>query len=133
MYTYNVFDDVLELRNMFDDFFKSSNVRRRNYPYTALYEGDDEIAIKAIVPGVTSEDISIELADNTLIIEGEKKADYTDNPYLRKERSFGKFKKSVKLPYRVESDKVDAELKDGILTVRLHKSEEAKPKRIEIN
>lgn len=133
MYTYNTFDDVLELRNMIDDFFKGSTVRRKNYPYTSLNEENDQITIKAVVPGVSPENINIELVDNTLVIEGEKKSDYNDNPYLRKERSFGKFKKSIKLPYRVENENIDAQLKDGILTVCLHKSEEAKPKKIEIH
>ena len=133
MYTYNTFDDVLELRNMIDDFFKGSTVRRKNYPYTVLYEGNDQITIKAIVPGVSSENINVELVDNTLVIEGEKKSNYNENPYLRKERSFGKFKKSIKLPYRVKDENIDAQLKDGVLTVNLHKSEEAKPKKIEIH
>jgi len=65
-------------------------------------------------------------------LEGEKKSDVQDKPYIRKERAFGKFKKAVKLPYRVDGDKIEAGLKDGILTVKLAKAEEARPKKIEI-
>jgi len=134
MLTYNIFDDALELRNLVDNFFSDYPVRGRNrqYPYTELYEGSDGIEIHAIMPGVKAEDLDIQLVDDTLLIEGEKKNDYTDNPYIRREREFGKFKKTLKLPYRVEANKVKADLKNGILVIKLEKSENAKPRRITI-
>ena len=69
---------------------------------------------------------------SSLVIAGEKKADYEEEPYLRKERFFGEFKKSIKLPYRVNHQSIRADLKDGVLTITLEKSEDAKPKKIEI-
>ncbi len=83
--------------------------------------------------GVKTENIDIHLINDSLVIEGEKKNDYEDKPYLRKERQFGPFKKSIKLPYRVDPNKIAADMKNGILMIRLSKSEEAKPKKIEIN
>jgi len=133
--TYNLFNDVLNLRDVFDDFFRrvpSRGARRIEFPYVNLYEKDDEIVIKAILPCVTSEDINVQLIDNGLLIEGERKIDYADSPYIRKERAFGKFKKSIRLPYDVDSNKINATLKDGIMTIKLAKSEAAKPKKIAI-
>jgi HSP20 family protein len=131
--TYDVFDDILNLRNVFDRFFQEIPIQRRvDFPYINLYEKDDAITVKVIVPGVKSEDFEIQLTDNSLVIEGERKSDYADKPYIRKERYFTRFKKSVKLPYDVDRDKISASLKDGILTITLVKSEAAKPKKIEI-
>lgn len=132
--TYDVFDDLLNLRGAVDKFFNelSAYGRRYDMPYVNLYEKGDSLTVKAIIPGLKPEDMDINLVDNSLVLEGEKKADYTERPYIRKERSFGKFKKSIRLPYRVEPSKVQASLKNGVLTVHLEKSEEAKPRRIEI-
>jgi HSP20 family protein len=131
--TYDIFDDVLNLRNVFDRFFQEVPIRRRvDFPYINLYEKDDTVTVKVMVPGVKREDFDIQLNDTSLVIEGERKSDYADKPYIRKERYFTRFKKSVKLPYDVDRDKIGASLKDGILTITLVKSEAAKPKKIEI-
>jgi HSP20 family protein len=131
--TYDVFDDILNLRNVFDRFFQEIPIQKRvDFPYINLYEKDDAITVKVIVPGVNSEDFDIQLTDTSLVIEGERKSDYADKPYIRKERYFTRFKKSVKLPYDVDRDKISASLNDGILTITLVKSEAAKPKKIEI-
>lgn len=134
MITYDIFDDMYELRNMVDRFFDDipAQTRRRDYPYVSIYEGNDEITVKALAPGIKPEDFNVQLIDSSLIIQGEKKDDYSNQPYIRKERLFGKFNKSVKLPYRVDPDRVSAEMKNGILTVKVLRSEETKPKRIEI-
>lgn len=132
--TYDIFDDILGLRNDISRFFREVPVRTRSLdlPYANVYEHGDEIEIHALTPGVKVEDLNLELIDNSLIIEGEKKSDYSDRPYIRKERSFGRFKKSIRLPFRVNPDNVQASIKNGILVVKLSKSEDAKPKRIEI-
>jgi len=134
MLTYNIFDDVLEFRNLVDNFFNDHPLRSgsRQYPYTELYEGADEVEIRAIMPGVKAEDIDIHLVTDTLVIEGEKKIDTADHRYIRSEREYGRFKKSIKLPYLVAADRVKADLKNGILFIKLEKSEEAKPRRISI-
>jgi len=134
----NIFPDLdffsSGMENIFDKFFNDIPARGvREYPYINLCEKGDELTLKALLPGVKTEALSIQLVNNNLIVEGEKGADYTDNNYLRKERSFGKFKKSVKLPFRVDPNKIEAELNSGVLTISLNKSEEAKPKKIEIN
>jgi len=130
----SIFDDVLTLRDLVNSFFDETSPRWRNreFPNIVVFEGKDDIEIRALVPGLRSDDIDVHLVSDSLIIEGEKKNDYADKPYLRKERRFGPFSKSVKLPYMVDSDNISAEMHDGILVIRLRKSEKAKPKRIEI-
>jgi len=132
--TYDIFDDVLNLRNLVDRFFSDtpSISRRYDYPYVNLYENGDNLEIRVLTPGVRVEDININLIDNSLVIEGDKKADYKDIPYIRRERDFGRFSKSIKLPFKVDVNNINATMKDGILIVKLVKSEEAKPKKIEI-
>lgn len=134
MYTYNIFDDVIRLQDVIDGFFREipASRGRREYPYVEMHEGKDELEIRALLPGVNASDIDIQLVDNSLIIEGEKKSDYAEKPYVRKERGFGRFSKSIKLPYRVETDKIDAKLSKGLLHVRLRRSEESKPRKIQI-
>lgn len=134
MYTYDIFDDMLNLRDVVNSFFSENygKWRSREFPYLEIYEGRDELEIRALVPGVRSDSLDIQLVNDSLLIEGEKMNDYADNPYIRKERQFGKFRKSVKLPYRVEANSIAADLANGILHIRLSKSEEAKPKKIEI-
>lgn len=134
MYTYDLFNEVLNLRDVVDDFFKGAVIRERrtDYPYIAVYEGNDELEIAALVPGLKAEDLKLEIVDGSLIIEGEKKNDHTENPYIRKERLFGTFTKSVKLPYQVNQEAINATLVNGVLTVKLVKSENAKPKKIDI-
>lgn len=135
MLNYNIISDLFDLRNLVDRFFEEepSHAREREYPFATIYEGNDEIEIRATMPGVESKDLDIHLTENNLIIEGVKKDDYADYPYSRKERFFGRFNKSIKLPYRVDPAKVDAHLAKGILTVKLSRSEETKPKKIVIN
>jgi len=135
MYTYNVFNDMIKLRTLFDDFFdqKQGYETSREFPPVQIKEADDRITIHALVPGIPTESIDIQLVDDSLVISGEKKDDYENHPYIRKERLFGGFKKSIKLPYRVKHDEIKADLADGVLTLTLSKSEDAKPKKIDIN
>ena len=134
MYTYHFFDDVMNMREIFDDFFnrRTSYEPYREFPNVRIYEADDKLTIISLMPGLTSADIDIQLVDDSIVISGDKKADYEEKPYLRKERFFGEFKKSLKIPYRVDSANIKAELQNGVLTITLIKAEEAKPKKIEI-
>lgn len=134
MYTYNFFDDVMNLRDIFDDFFtkRTSFEPYREFPFVRIHEEEDRLTIASLMPGIKPEDMDIQLVDDSLVISGEKKTDYESKPYLRKERFFGEFKKSIKLPYRVNHQSIKADLKDGVLTITLEKSEDAKPKKIEI-
>lgn len=90
-----------------------------------------ELEVKIEVPGVLEEDIHVSVQENNLIIAGEKKAEHPqekNNYYYMSERVYGSFMRSVPLPFKVNSDKVEAELDQGVLTIRI-----AKPKEIHTN
>ena len=103
-------------------------------PPVDIYETPDEIVIQAEVPGVKQEDLSIKVEDDTLIISGEKKFDreVEKENYHRAERIYGAFQRSFILPKTVDKEKIKASLKNGVLTIRLPKKEEVKPKEISI-
>ncbi len=133
--TFDIFDDVLKLRDMVDTFFRdtpSAGNRPYDFPYVNIFEKDDKLDLRAVLPGIKKEDLKIELNDRTLTISGERKNTCTDRPCIRRERSFGSFSRTFRLPYSVKGESISAQLKNGILTISLEKSDEAKPKRIEI-
>lgn len=95
---------------------------------------EDDYVVKAFVPGVAAEDINIEVIDNTVTIEGEIKVERSeDDNYLLAERPSGKFRRVLTLPHDVDADKTEAELKDGVLVVRVPQSEMARPRKIKIS
>ena len=103
-------------------------------PALDLYQNNDNVVAVVELPGMRKEDIEISLHDGTLTIGGERKSETgTDDKATRTERVSGKFRRSITLPTRVDSNKVSASYKDGILTVTLPKAEEAKPKQIQVN
>ncbi len=107
--------------------------RKPSYPPLGLVDTGDGITITAQLPGVDKEEVELTVLGDTLTIEGEKKLPTQNGvTYVRHERPHGKFRRLVELPYSVVSDKIKASYKDGILTITLPKSEEAKPKQITV-
>ncbi len=104
-------------------------------PALDVYQDKDNLYVKVEVPGMKKEDIDISLHDGVLSISGERKSEekHEDSEVYRSERFFGRFQRSITLPAPVSADKVKAQYKEGILTVTLPKTEEAKPKHIDIN
>lgn len=98
-----------------------------------VVENKDDFEIKASIPGIDPEDIEITYSDNTLSIKGETRSDREekDGNYHLRERRFGSFARSIRLPH-VKADAIDAAYDKGVLTLRLPKAEESKPKRIAI-
>jgi HSP20 family protein len=103
-------------------------------PAVDMYDKKDEIVVKAEVPGVEKENISISLTDNTLTIKGEikKEEEVKEEDYYYAERSYGSFSRTLTLPAKVQADKVKASFKNGVLEIHLPKAEEAKPKEIKV-
>jgi HSP20 family protein len=126
------------LRDEIDRFFEAPLSRTGEFlgwtPAFDVYEEKDNFVVKAELPGMKKEDINVSLHDGTLIISGERKGETKgeEAEVYRSERYFGKFQRAVALPATVATDKVNAEYKDGILTITLPKSEEAKPRQIEV-
>ena len=104
-------------------------------PSVDVVDGAKEVTVRAEIPGVDPKDIDVSVAGGTLTIAGEKKSEHEERgkDFYRSERAFGSFRRSVVLPEGVDADKVSAEHANGVLTVRLPKSQSAIPKRIAIN
>jgi HSP20 family protein len=104
-------------------------------PALDVHENADNFIIRAELPGLKREDIGVSLQDGALVISGEHKSEKVeeDVEIHRQERFYGKFQRALTLPTPVAVDKVKAQYKDGVLTVTLPKTEEAKPKQIDVS
>ena len=103
-------------------------------PAVDVFEGENDVTIKAEVPGLGKEDLKVELSDSMVTISGEKKKEENvkEEAYSYSERSYGSFSRSLQLPCGVQTDKAKATFKDGVLELKLPKSEEAKKRRISL-
>ena len=103
-------------------------------PVVDLFEEKDDIVVKAELPGMDKDNVDVNLTDHTLTIKGEKKKEeeVKEENYYRSERSYGSFLRTLELPREVHADKVKASFKNGILEVRMPKTEEAKAKEIKV-
>lgn len=101
---------------------------------TDLFETDDHVVVKAILPGIKPEDIDISVSEGVLTIKGETRFEEKSEKenYYRQEIHYGAFSRSIPLPTRVNDERAEAEFADGMLTVRLPKAEEVRPKSIKI-
>lgn len=103
-------------------------------PIVDVFEEGDNFVVKAEIPGMKKEDIEVSLTDDMVTISGEKKHEekVEKKDYYRLERSYGSFSRSFRLPKEVQTDKAKATFKDGVLEVKVPKSEEAKKKEKKI-
>ena len=103
-------------------------------PSVDVYQTEDKIVVKADVPGLEKKDFDIAVVNNHLTIKGERKHEneVKDEDYHRIERVYGTFERSFGLPATVDTEKIEAKYKDGVLEVTLPKKEEAKPKQIAV-
>jgi HSP20 family protein len=128
-----------EMDGLFDRFFRLRNgngISDWSYePQVNVAEHENGYEITAELPGMKPEDFSVEVKDDELWITGEKKEEHEekDRTYHRVERRYGEFRRVIPLATKVDSEHIDAQYKDGVLTVKLPKSETAKPKRITVN
>lgn len=135
-----VTEGMMSLRKAMDRLFESSFVRPifpelfGASPALDMYETDNDVVIKATVPGVKPEDLHVTVTGNTLTIKGEVKAeeDVEKRSYVYRERRYGQFVRSVALPSEVEADKAKAEFEHGVLTLTIPKKETVKPKTIPV-
>ncbi|MCP5048683.1 MAG: Hsp20/alpha crystallin family protein [bacterium] len=122
-----------------DDFFKddwkATDVWSGGYPTTDVFETKDEYVFKLEVPGLSNDDIQIELTGNILTVKGEHKeeSNVEEGNYRHTERFNGTFNRSFTLPGEADGNKIDAAMKDGVLELRIPKAEEKKVKSIPIS
>ncbi len=136
------FRDFMTLREAMDRLFEESFVRpRREWVAPAeatlaldMYETEDSVVVKSAVPGIKPDDIDITISGNILSISGETKVEeeVKEEDYIRRERRYGSFSRTVTLPEALEPDKAEASFEDGVLTLNIPKAPEAKPKVIKI-
>lgn len=138
----NLFGDLTEMQEemnrFFDDFFGEHQTQMAQgqwLPSVDVSETDSELVVRAELPGMTHDDIEVNLQDNVLTLKGEKKQDKKEEKesYHCLERSYGSFSRSFSLPTGVRADQITATFKDGVLVVSLPKAEEVKPKKISIS
>jgi HSP20 family protein len=125
-----------EVDRLFDAFLGQADRQGRRWvPPVDLVEAENHFVLKADLPGLTQDDVAIEVQDGTLSISGERKAEHEqrERGWYRIERSFGSFSRSLTLPEGVDPNGIKAEFRDGVLEVRIPKPEERKPRRIEIS
>lgn len=140
VFAWSPFDQLSTLRNEINRLFETptqnggSDALNVWAPALDLYEEKDHLVVRAEVPGLKKEDIEISVHENIISISGERREEkkYEGAQTSREERFFGRFTRSFKLPKTVDVSGVKAAYKDGILTVTLPKTEEAKPRQIEI-
>lgn len=129
------------MNRLFDEsFLRSSSAPRwqaeeGHLPVTAdLVETDDSLILKADLPGLKPEDVDISVSDGVLTVKGEYKTEKEEeegNVHFR-ERRYGRFQRAIRLPGNVDTDAAEAKFEDGVLKISLPKTEEAKPKQIEV-
>ncbi len=138
------FRDMMTTQREFDRLFKEAfspmfgegELSTRTWaPPVDIYENENDIVLKAELPGIDPKDVEVRVEDSTLYLKGERKfeKETKEENYHRVERSYGSFARSFSLPNSINADKVKAEYKDGLLTLTLPKREEAKPKTIKID
>jgi len=123
-------------KEAFTPFYGEGELSTRTWaPPVDIYETENDIVLKAELPGVDSKDVEVRVEDNTLYLKGERmfEKEVKSESYHRVERSYGTFARSFSLPNSISTDKVKAEFKDGLLILTLPKREEAKPRTVKID
>lgn len=137
------FSELMSLRQAMDRLFEDRFVRPSRAvsalgevaaPALDVYQTPTEIVVKAALPGLKPEDVNIDITGETLEIKGERKAEQEikKDDYLYQERRYVAYSRSVVLPSGLKTDKAEATMEDGILTLTIPKVEEVKPKKISV-
>lgn len=142
---WNPFQDVADAHSRFNRFFDPALWRMGDgeeasaltlwNPAVDIYETDEAIVIKAELPGVDKEHISIDLKDRVLTMRGERseEKEVKEEKFYRKERVYGKFQRSFNLPDNCDAEKISAGFSDGVLKIEIPKPEQEKPKQITVH
>ncbi|HEU5360471.1 MAG TPA: Hsp20/alpha crystallin family protein [Candidatus Deferrimicrobiaceae bacterium] len=128
------------MNRLFGDFLERGDPHEEGLetgvwmPTMDIHETKDAICVRADLPGVDKDAVSVEVKEGVLTLRGERKLDkdVKEENYHRIERSYGTFHRSFTLPSSVDAEKVTARMKDGVLEVDLPKKEQARPKKIEV-
>ena len=125
------------LSRQLEEFFGASmspGLSRKEYPQVNIWANENHSVLTAELPGIDPKQLEITCKDNTITLKGERraKAESGEEVYLRRERGQGSFQRSFTLPFKVDEEKISAEYKHGILSVKLPRREKPAPRKIEI-
>ncbi len=132
----DVFSPFWDFSRRFEDLWRArSEGGQMVSPAVDISESDDALLVHAELPGLTKQDVKITIEEGVLTIAGEKRFVKEENKhdYHRVERRYGTFHRSFSLPSGVDTQKAEAQFQDGVLTIKLPKSESAKPRTLEIH
>ncbi len=133
--------DALPEVRFFDDRFdrliERAFGRERQAPWMPamdVYETDDKLVVSVELPGMSAEDVEVQVEDSTLTVSGKRgfSSEVNEQHYHRVERRYGQFSRAVSLPPQVDAGTVDARFEGGVLTIEVSKAEKAKPKKIQV-
>jgi HSP20 family protein len=134
----NLWQEMDQLQREMNRLFEATSRGRvfsaPGYPAINIWANDDGQIISAEMPGLSSEEINIDVTGDAISISGERKPDEVakDVRYHRRERGFGSFSRTIQLPFIVDTAKVEASFKNGVLLIHLPRAEADKPKKITI-
>ncbi len=140
VYSWDPFDEIRRMQNYMEQVFRTFPALESRFgtetfsPLTDVVEEDDKVIVTTDLPGVDRENVELNLKDNVLVISaGKGKEEETEKEgYLRKERSFMRYYREIPLPEGVIEEGANAQLKNGVLTVKLPKTKSVTGKRIQI-
>jgi HSP20 family protein len=123
-----------EMNRLFDGTVSGGARTAPSYPAMNVWAGEEGLIVTSEVPGVSIEDLEINVVNDTLTLSGHREPDQVgeETRYHRRERGFGKFTRTVQLPFRCDANKVEATLTNGILRIELPRVEEEKPIKISV-
>ncbi len=123
-----------EMDRLFETVYPARMRTAPSYPAMNIWANHEGAVITAEMPGVRPEDIHVSVVGKTLTLTGERKPDQLEEGarYHRRERGYGKFTRSIELPFRVQTEQVEATFDKGVLHIRLPRAEEDKPKKIAV-
>ena len=123
-----------EMNRLFAVSARQQPINSPGFPPINIWANEEDQFISAEMPGLKAEDINIDTTADTLTISGSRATDVTDEDarYHRRERGYGKFKRTVQLPFMIDTDSVNASFKNGVLAIHLQRAEADKPKKIAV-
>ncbi len=142
---WNPMRDMFSLRHqmnhLFDDVFRPIVRDNRQslmwnwHPTVDIYDNDENFVITAELPGIDKKDITIDVKDGVLTLKGIRSSDneVKEEKYYRRERTFGKFERTFRLPLDIDPEEISANYKDGVLKIDIPKPEEQRPKQISVH
>jgi HSP20 family protein len=138
MRTPAIWDEMERLQREMNRVYRGFYPRRYRvapgFPAMNVWSNDERLVVTAEVPGINPKDIDVSVIEDTLTVSGERNPDQVGEEarYLRQERGYGKFTRSLQLPFAVEANNVEASFKNGVLNISLPRKEDDKPKKIKV-